>query len=155
VTRVITPRLHVPPKPVPGPPKRFAEAMGAIMSSIAAVLTLGFGLELAADAILVMLIAAASLELPTLDGLRGYNAGLALAEAVRDGTDHGRIAEDLLAPAPFSDALMTPWRADAPAAGNQRFSFIRGNFLPPTLIPTSAGGESFNGTTSRTGPGLG
>ncbi|MDX6646127.1 MAG: copper transport protein [Miltoncostaeaceae bacterium] len=85
-------------------------------------------------------------ELPTLDGLRGYNAGLALAEGVRSGIDRRRIAAELLAPAPFSDALMTPWRADAPAAGNQRFSFVRGNFLPPTLIPQSAGGESFNGT---------
>ncbi|MDX6645623.1 MAG: hypothetical protein QOK40_1350 [Miltoncostaeaceae bacterium] len=62
VTRVITPRLNVPPRPVPGPPKRFAQAMGAVMSTLAAVLALGFGLETAADVILVMLVAAASLE---------------------------------------------------------------------------------------------
>ncbi|MDQ6928656.1 MAG: DUF4395 domain-containing protein, partial [Actinomycetota bacterium] len=38
VTRVITPRLGVPPKYVPGPPKRFAQGIGAVLSVAAAVL---------------------------------------------------------------------------------------------------------------------
>src|SRR3954451_10691999 len=43
VTRVVTPRLAIPAKLVPGPPKRFAQGMGAVMSVTAAVLALGFG----------------------------------------------------------------------------------------------------------------
>ena len=31
VTRVLTPRLHVAPKYVPGPPKRFAQGIGAVL----------------------------------------------------------------------------------------------------------------------------
>ncbi|MBV8234944.1 MAG: DUF4395 domain-containing protein, partial [Acidimicrobiia bacterium] len=38
VTRGITPRLHVPAKPVPGPPKRFAQGIGVAFSVTAAVL---------------------------------------------------------------------------------------------------------------------
>src|SRR6266576_2187088 len=52
VTRVITPRLHVEPRPVPGPPKRFAQAMGVAFSVTAAVLALGFGLRGAAYAVM-------------------------------------------------------------------------------------------------------
>src|SRR5881628_1907159 len=43
VTRVITPRLPVPAKPVPGPPKRFAQGIGAVLSVSAAVLAVGLG----------------------------------------------------------------------------------------------------------------
>lgn len=32
VNRVVVPRFHVPVKPVPGPPKRFAQGMGAALS---------------------------------------------------------------------------------------------------------------------------
>jgi uncharacterized protein DUF4395 len=60
-TRVVAPRLG-PPKPVAGPPKRFAQSMGAVITVAAAVLALGFGLEAAADALLVALIVAAGLE---------------------------------------------------------------------------------------------
>ena len=35
VTRVITPALHVPPKNVAGPPKRFAQGIGATLSTAA------------------------------------------------------------------------------------------------------------------------
>ena len=38
VTRVITPRLRVAPRLVPGPPKRFAQAMGVALGVIAAVM---------------------------------------------------------------------------------------------------------------------
>jgi hypothetical protein len=85
-------------------------------------------------------------ESPTLDGLRGYVAGLALEQGVANGTGAGEIADTLRQPAPFTDALLAPWRSDAPAAGNQRFTLVDANFLPPTLIPTQVGGESFNGT---------
>ena len=62
VTRVITPRLGVEPRPVPGPPKRFAQGMGAVFSTTAAVLGLGFGLDAEAYAVLGLLVVAATLE---------------------------------------------------------------------------------------------
>lgn len=62
VTRVITPRLGLAARPVPGPPKRFAQAIGVVFSVTAAVLALGFGEVGAAYTVLGVLIAAASLE---------------------------------------------------------------------------------------------
>jgi hypothetical protein len=62
VTRVITPRLPAKANFVAGPPKRFAQGMGAVMSTAAAVLALGFGLTTAAYAVLGLLIVAATLE---------------------------------------------------------------------------------------------
>jgi HAMP domain-containing protein len=60
-TEVVAPRLGAP-KRVPGPPKRFAQAIGAAMTTSGAILALGFGLHTAADVILVMLVLAAGLE---------------------------------------------------------------------------------------------
>jgi hypothetical protein len=62
VTRVIVPRLPIAAKPVPGPPKRFAQAIGATLSVAAAVLALILGLTSAAYVLLGGLIAAATLE---------------------------------------------------------------------------------------------
>lgn len=62
VTRVVTPALKVPPKLVAGPPKRFAQGIGALVSLTAAVLALGFGLHTAAYLVLGALIGAATLE---------------------------------------------------------------------------------------------
>jgi Domain of unknown function (DUF4395) len=62
VTRVITPRLRVPVRLVAGPPKRFAQGIGAVVSVTAAVLGLGFGLHGAAYALIGMLVVAATLE---------------------------------------------------------------------------------------------
>lgn len=62
VTRVITPRLRVEAKLVPGPPKRFAQGMGAVMSVSAAVLALGFDQRGAAYVLLGLLVVAATLE---------------------------------------------------------------------------------------------
>ena len=62
VTRVITPRLHAVPRLVPGPPKRFAQAIGVTFSVSAAVLAVGFGATVAADVLLGCLILAATLE---------------------------------------------------------------------------------------------
>ncbi len=60
-SRVIAPRLG-PPKLVSGPPKRFAQTMGAAMTTAGAILALGFGVHGAADVLLVALIVAAGLE---------------------------------------------------------------------------------------------
>jgi Domain of unknown function (DUF4395) len=62
VTRVITPRLPVDPRYVPGPPKRFAQGIGAVFSTTAAVLGLGLGLHTAAYVVLGLLVVAATLE---------------------------------------------------------------------------------------------
>ncbi|HEX3542270.1 MAG TPA: DUF4395 domain-containing protein [Acidimicrobiales bacterium] len=61
-TRVITPRMPGEAKLVPGPPKRFAQGMGAVMSVTAAVLALGFGLRAAANVVLGLIVVAATLE---------------------------------------------------------------------------------------------
>ena len=62
VTRVITPSLGVAPRYVAGPPKRFAQGIGAALTVTGAVLYFGFGLEGAAQALLGMLVVAATLE---------------------------------------------------------------------------------------------
>jgi hypothetical protein len=59
--RVVAPRLGSP-KDVAGPPKRFAQGIGAALTSVAAVLALGFGLDTAADVLTGMLVVAATLE---------------------------------------------------------------------------------------------
>ena len=62
VTHVVTPRLPLPPRLVAGPPKRFAQGMGATISTAAVVLNFGFGAAGAADGLVAMILVAASLE---------------------------------------------------------------------------------------------
>lgn len=61
-TRVIAPRLPMEPKLVPGPPKRFAQAIGAACTVTASILHFGFGASTAALVVLAILAVAASLE---------------------------------------------------------------------------------------------
>ncbi|HZQ86602.1 MAG TPA: DUF4395 domain-containing protein [Acidimicrobiales bacterium] len=69
VTKQITPRLPFDEKLVPGPPKRFAQAIGVTFSGTAFVLALT-GHWFAAQIVLGLLIVAASLE-----GFAGYCLG--------------------------------------------------------------------------------
>ena len=62
VLKVAVPVLKLPYRPVAGPPKRFAAAMGVGFSVTAIILYFGFGLTGAAYITLGMLIFAASLE---------------------------------------------------------------------------------------------
>ncbi|HUP71565.1 MAG TPA: DUF4395 domain-containing protein [Acidimicrobiales bacterium] len=62
VTRVLTPRLPFRAKYVPGPPKRFAQAIGAALSVAAAVLHFVVGATTAAYVLVGMIIVAATLE---------------------------------------------------------------------------------------------
>lgn len=62
VTRVIVPRLPVASRPVPGPPKRFAQGVGAVFSVTAAVLAVGVDETSAAYAVLGVLVVFATLE---------------------------------------------------------------------------------------------
>ncbi len=61
-TRVVAPRLPLEPRLVDGPPKRFAQGVGVVFSTTAAVLWTGLGFGLAGKAVLVALAAAAFLE---------------------------------------------------------------------------------------------
>ena len=61
-TRVIAPRLPVAPRPVAGPPKRFAQAVGVVFSTTALVLWFGFGAQGATWVVVGLLAAAALLE---------------------------------------------------------------------------------------------
>ena len=58
---VIAPKLG-PKKPVPGPPKRFAQGMGAAMATIALILWLVVGSPTATDVVLGLFVVASGLE---------------------------------------------------------------------------------------------
>ncbi len=62
VTRIITPALPLEPRIVAGPPKRFAQGIGAVFTVTAVVATYGFGSFTVAQVVLGMLVVAASLE---------------------------------------------------------------------------------------------
>jgi hypothetical protein len=61
-TRVVAPRLPGGPKPVAGPPKRFAQGVGVVFSTSAVILWFGFGLATATWAVVALLACAATLE---------------------------------------------------------------------------------------------
>ena len=62
VTDVITPRLPFAARPTAGPPKRFAQGIGATLSTAAVVAHFGFGSVTVANVLVAMILVAASLE---------------------------------------------------------------------------------------------
>ncbi|MFL6204470.1 MAG: DUF4395 domain-containing protein [Acidimicrobiales bacterium] len=62
VTRFVTPALPVHGRLVPGPPKRFAQLLGAVFSVTAAILTFGLDRFDLAELVLAVLLVPASLE---------------------------------------------------------------------------------------------
>jgi hypothetical protein len=62
VTRVLTPRLPFAAKEVPGPPKRFAQGIGATLSVAACVSQFGFGNLDVARVLVGLIVIAATLE---------------------------------------------------------------------------------------------
>ena len=62
VTRVLTPNLPFQEKLVAGPPKRFAQGIGATLSTAAAILYFGVGATTPALVLVAMITVAASLE---------------------------------------------------------------------------------------------
>jgi hypothetical protein len=58
---VIAPRLGAA-KLVPGPPKRFAQAIGTVVTGGAAIAWLGFGSAVVANLLLAVIVVAAGLE---------------------------------------------------------------------------------------------
>jgi hypothetical protein len=73
VTRVITPRLGVAPRLVPGPPKRFAQGIGATLSVAALLSHVVFDATGAAYLLVGAIVVAASLE-----SLLGFCLGCAV-----------------------------------------------------------------------------
>ena len=59
--KVIAPRIGRP-RWVPGPPKRFAQSIGLTVTTTAAIAALGFGADLLAAVLIVMLLVFATLE---------------------------------------------------------------------------------------------
>jgi hypothetical protein len=72
VTRGVRPRLPFAPRPVPGPPKRFAQGIGALLSTLALVLALA-GASTGARVVVALIISAAALE-----SLAGFCVGCAI-----------------------------------------------------------------------------
>ena len=86
--RVVGPRLGTPVL-TPGPPKRFAQGIGAAFSTTAAVLALGPGLHLAAGVVLGVLVTFA-----TLEAALGFCAGCwAFGHLMRLGIIPGETCE--------------------------------------------------------------
>jgi len=61
-TRVIVPRLALAERPVDGPPKRFAQAIGATLTAVASIAQFGFGATTLAMVLVGMIAVAATLE---------------------------------------------------------------------------------------------
>jgi hypothetical protein len=61
-THVVAPRLVLAPRPVAGPPKRFAQLIGLVFSTVAALLLFGLGAPVAGYGALGALVVAATLE---------------------------------------------------------------------------------------------
>jgi hypothetical protein len=93
-TRVVTPRLPVEPKLVAGPPKRFAQGIGATLSVAAAVAHFAFGATALAYVLVAAIAVAASLE-----SVLGFCLGCkAFAQLMRAGvipTDVCEACNDL------------------------------------------------------------
>ena len=71
-------------------------------------------------------------EQPSIDGLRGYMAGKAIAAALGKGGD---LAEQLKLLNLFSDGVVSGWSPAAPAAGSWRFFLYKGTFISSSLQP--------------------
>jgi Domain of unknown function (DUF4395) len=85
---VIAPRLGAK-RPVPGPPKRFAQAIGAAMSTLALVLAFAVSHQ-AADGVLIAFVPAAALE-----SIFGYCLGCkAFALLMRTGVVPESVCEE-------------------------------------------------------------
>jgi putative copper export protein len=81
-------------------------------------------------------------DIASVDGLRGYVTGLALRDALRSGTSAAAITRHLRAPRVFTNALLAPWSPREPGAGSPNAVALQPQFLSPTLVPTSIGGEA-------------
>ena len=79
-------------------------------------------------------------ERPSISGLQGYVAGLALGEGFRDGTDTEDVAARLDRPRAWTDAITSPWLSTARTRGAPIFTIVQPTFLPENLLPSSVQG---------------
>lgn len=80
VTRVVVPGLKLAVRSVPGPPKRFAQSIGAVVTVTGTVCYFGFGLSAVAYGLLALLAVFALLEsaLGLCVGCKLFNLGMRL-----------------------------------------------------------------------------
>lgn len=103
VTRLVTPRLGVEPKFVPGPPKRFAQGIGATLSVGAVIAAYGFGASGLAWIMVTFILVAA-----TLESVFAYCLGCTIfAALMRIGVIPERVCEEC---ADISGRLTVPAR---------------------------------------------
>jgi len=74
-------------------------------------------------------------EQATIDGLRGYLTGRAIAKVLKKGAGSAGLAHRLQLLGFFSDALASGWSPAAPDAGSWRFFAYKGSFIPSGLQP--------------------
>jgi len=75
-------------------------------------------------------------EQPSVDGLRGFMAGKAIATVLDKGASSGSsLADHLRDLTLFSDGVVSGWSPAAPAAGSWRFLLYKGSFIPSGLQP--------------------
>jgi hypothetical protein len=77
-------------------------------------------------------------EQSTIDGLRGFMAGKAIAIALAKGSSSDALARHLRDLTLFSDGVVSGWSPAAPAAGSWRFFLYKGSFIPSGLQPGAA-----------------
>lgn len=98
-TRVVAPRLG-PPRLVPGPPKRFAQSIGLVLTSVAAVTSLGLSATGVAAALVAVLLVFA-----TLEAVVGFCAGCWV---------FGQLMRVGVIPAQTCEACANIWTRSAP-----------------------------------------
>ena len=112
-TRWVSPRIPAEPTFSPGPPKRFAQSLGLLMSSTALVLHYGFGKRRASQGCLAALIFAASLE-----AFFGICLGCKIfALAIRVGLVPESVCEECNTISVRATALTPPDAERPPGAG--------------------------------------
>jgi hypothetical protein len=88
-TRVLVPALHRRPRPTPGPPKRFAQGIGAVVTCTALVLWLTAGWPYARWLVVLIAVAAA------LESVLGFCVGCQIFRlAMRTGLVPDRVCEE-------------------------------------------------------------
>jgi len=102
VTRLITPNLPFDDKPVAGPPKRFAQGIGATLSVGAVILSFGFELDTAAYVLVGMIAIAA-----TLESVFGYCLGCRI---------FGLLMKTGIVPQEVCEACSDIWAPRAPVS---------------------------------------
>lgn len=85
-------------------------------------------------------------DLGSLDGLRGYTAGLALVDALRNGTSRAKMLANLRRPSVFTDALLAPWSPDRPGSGEPYVIPLQPQFLSARI---DSGGDGGSGADSK------